>query len=155
MPDKHEHLIDLLRDVNREIGKHIHYVAANHGIPLPFLRITRQIAAEPGITVSELARKTGMVKSHVSNMIREMELRGWVEKQPDPADQRLIRLTVTSVTEREMAVIRQEIRHKLNELVADVPGSTADMLIVGLREVQAAIRQYDSQTAHPAEKRQA
>ncbi len=64
------------------MGKYVKDILATHDIPVTTMIITRELRNDPGITVSDLARKTGIVKSHISNLIREMDERGWVGKTP-------------------------------------------------------------------------
>ena len=54
----HEMLIDLLREVNRGIGKYVREILAEHDIPVTNMIMARQIGKAPGITISALARKT-------------------------------------------------------------------------------------------------
>ena len=135
----HEMLIDLLREVNRGIGKYVQEILAEHDIPVTNMIMARQIGKAPGITISALARKTGMAKSHVSNIIRELQQRGWVEKKEDAGDQRVIKLYLTPAAAEYLDTIRQDIRNKINELVADVPEQEALDLIKGLTDIKAAL----------------
>ena len=64
-------------------------------MPPPVFFMLREIVREPGITVSELARRVALVKSYVSRSVDLLVHRGYVRKEPDPLDQRLIRLYAT------------------------------------------------------------
>lgn len=73
MPNIHEELVELLREVNRGLGKFARDVLSEHGIPFAMLMISKQIKAEPGITISELARRSGIAKSHISKSIQDFD----------------------------------------------------------------------------------
>lgn len=136
-----ENLIDLLRDVNRGIGKYVKEVLAEHDIPITIGMISRQIASEPGITISELARRTGIAKSHISKNILELDKRGWVEKKADVADQRLLRLYLTPAANQHLAIARADVRQRINQLVAGISSEKTEELISGLAQIKVALDQ--------------
>lgn len=63
---------------------------------------------EPGLSQQALAARCFTAKSHVSNLLGEMESRGWVKREADPADGRVKRLVLTAagmrMAERTAAV---------------------------------------------------
>lgn len=142
MSSIHEELVSLLREVNRGLGKYPRQVLSEHGIPFSMMMISKQIKAEPGITISELARRTGIAKSHISNSIRDFDQRGWVEKRSDASDQRILRLYLTPSATEELALVGTKIRENLNALVADIPEQRARELVEGLSEIKSALEKY-------------
>ncbi len=139
MPNIHEELVELLREVNRGLGKFARDVLSEHGIPFAMLMISKQIKAEPGITISELARRTGIAKSHISKSIQDFDQRGWIEKRADARDQRILRLYLTPTATEELALVGSQIRNNFNVLVADIPEQRARELVAGLAEIKAAV----------------
>lgn len=133
MSHKHEVLADLLHEVNRKLMEQMREVVRRHEIPHAFMSIGRVLHREPGITVSELARRTGMAKSHVSKTIDELSRRGWVEKRADPDDQRLLRLYLTQSATDNWNRIRASMRGRLAELATEIPEETTAALIDGLQ----------------------
>lgn len=140
MPVQQELLIDLLQEVNRGLGEHIREVLAGHKIPVATMVIMRKIKAEPGTTVSELARRTGFAKSNVSNIIDELSRQGWVEKRTDPADHRLLRLHLTDSATDFLSVVKADIRRRISDLVSGISETRANELIEGLREIHEALK---------------
>lgn len=150
MPNIYEELVELLREVNRGLGRYPRELLAEHGIPFSMLMISRHIKAEPGITISELARRTGIAKSHISNSIRDFDQRGWVEKRSDASDQRILRLYLTQSATDELALVGSKIRQKLNALVADIPEQRARELVQGLEEIKLLIdKKQDNESPAP------
>ncbi len=136
---EHERLIDLLHDVNRKMAEHVREVFRGQEIPLAFRAVGAVLMSEPGVTVSGLARRTGMAKSHISNTVEELCRRGWVEKRGDPEDQRLLRLYLTpSAVEHRWRQVRDAMRERLAEVVAEIPDDQASALMDGLLALQAA-----------------
>lgn len=139
MSYKHEVLVDLLHDVQRKLAEQMRVVCQEHGIPPAFVVIGGALRGEPGITVSELARRTGMAKSHVSNTIEELARRGWVDKHTDPADQRLLRLHLTPSATDRWQQVRASMRGLLAELVAEIPEGQTAALVDGLQVLKALL----------------
>ena len=62
---------------------------------LSSMRLLAAVATHPGVTVSGLARLTGVPKSQVSVLMVRAERAGWVLREADPGDRRLVCLCVT------------------------------------------------------------
>lgn len=131
----HELLIELLRTINRSLSDEVKQLLAQHELPLSSMLITRQIKLEPGISLSELARKTGIAKSHVSNVIKDLTKRGWVEKQPDPRDQRLLRLFLSPLALHYLGIIGQDVRQHFSALLGDLSENRSLEIIKDLQEL--------------------
>lgn len=140
MPDNYELLVDLLRDVNRGISNYVKEILAKRDIPVAMGMIARHIGIAPGITVSELARRTGIAKSHVSKIIKDLEERGWVEKRESAEDQRLLLLYLTPSGHKSMSDARLEVRRSMNNLVADLTPEQVEVLSAGLTQIKDALK---------------
>lgn len=136
-----ELLIDLLQEVNRGFGEHMRDILAKHKLPILTMIITRQIKSEPGITISDLARRTSIAKSHISNIIEELSRRGLVEKRTDPLDHRILRLFLSNAATNHLGLVREEIKRRISCLVVGLSDTRTKELIEGLREIQAALEQ--------------
>lgn len=80
------------------IGKSIHRNMRNReSLPVtrPQLGVLWMTNQEPGLTVSELARRFMTAKSNISEMVERLCRGGLMEKKADDQDQRLVRLHVT------------------------------------------------------------
>lgn len=146
MADRHEELLELLHSVNRTIFDQIKDIFERHGIPSATIAIMHQIRRDEGITVSELARRTSIVKSHVSKTVEGLVEQGLVEKRTDPADQRLIRLhttekALTHFGPRSNSGPQTEIRERLSTIVAAMPDEQVAALTDGLRSLKAVLDQ--------------
>ncbi len=140
MSSQHEHLIELLREINRELSKHVKEVLVNQNLPGAMIPIARQIKEQPGITVSEISRRAGIAKSHVSNVIRELEKRGWVDKKPDSDDQRLIRIFLTPQAEKHLQLVQKEIREMFRSLGSGIPEQETLELVMALEKIKAVVQ---------------
>lgn len=143
----YEQLAELLHDINRGMGKYARDIFAANDLPFSLFVICKHIKAEPGITVSEMARRTGIAKSHISNQIRKLEERGWVEKRLDVNDQRIIRLYLSKEGSSEMVVMRNKIRQQFSSLLSEIPPQRAEELASDLAEIKTIIDKHREEIA--------
>lgn len=141
MTERHEPLVDLLQAVNRGMFELIRDVLDRHGLPVASRAVMHQISHTPGITLSEISRRTGMAKSHVSKTINGLEQQGLLERRPDPADQRAVRLHPTPRAAAHFAQFQAEMRERLSAVVAALPEERLDPVIAGLQALKTALGQ--------------
>ncbi|MFM1886796.1 MAG: hypothetical protein RL026_1953 [Pseudomonadota bacterium] len=79
-----DHMARIYRDLERATGA-----------PIALHRALSCIVADPGVPASTLARRLGVHNSAVSQLLRGLEARGWVERRRAPEDQRTVRLFAT------------------------------------------------------------
>ena len=74
-----------------------------------------------GARPTVLAQKSGVTKQAMSQLVRELETRGYVEQVPDPTDTRakIVRLTKRGVALREACLLA---RRELQTLAAETLG---------------------------------
>lgn len=137
---KHELLVDLLREVNRGLGKNIRYILVKHMISPATMIVMKQLELNQGITISGLARLTGIAKSHISHIVDDLVRQGWVEKRTDPADQRVLRIFPTEAAAAQLEIIHADIRQFLSKLVSGIPETRKVQIIEGLQDIQAALK---------------
>ena len=65
------------------------------------------------LTVTELAQRTGRTKSTISVLAGKLEKAGYLRREPDPADARLLRLRLTE--KGEALEITAEMHRKISE----------------------------------------
>jgi DNA-binding MarR family transcriptional regulator len=90
-----------------------------------------------GLRAGEVAANLGVSAASLSDSVRAVEARGWLQRAPDPADARASRLTLTA----EGAALAAKLDGPdsgLAQLVATLPEADADAL---LRAMQLLIRE--------------
>lgn len=136
---KHEQLVELLSEVNRGVIEYIRKDFKKRDMPFTLMIIMKEIWHEPGITISELARRSGIVKSHVSGMVEQGIALGRIEKRKDPADQRVVRLYVSESAMKPCQELRESMRQRLAELVSGFPEDKTEGLIEGLSALKTVL----------------
>jgi len=139
MTERHEILVELLQAVNRGIFDQVKDLLDKHGFPAASMLIMHQLKEHQGMTLSEVSRRTGLAKSHVSKTIDGLAEQGMIEKRLDTSDQRLIRLHTTDKAAQHFTPMRAEIRQRLSTLVALLPDEKVDSIVDGLQALKAIL----------------
>ncbi len=121
MPEPRAELGELWRSVNREILERLREAFRGCDLHFGVLFVLRSIHRQPGVTVGELTRQSGMVKSQVSKLVDQLVRRGYVRKESDPADQRLVRVYGTESGGATMAEMEERARHAWAGVMDAVP----------------------------------
>lgn len=130
--------------VNRELHERFRHTFKDLDIPPMTLMMMRQIELEPGVTVSELARRSSTVKSHVSKTVDQLAVQGLVEKRPDPQDQRLLRVYPTPAATAFKKQIEARAMAHWAEITADIPEADLAEVERGLRILLGALAKASS-----------
>jgi DNA-binding MarR family transcriptional regulator len=129
----------LLRDVNRGLFEMARRIKQQTGLPPLSIRVIGSILSVPGTTVSEIARETGMAKSHVSHLVARLSEEGFVEKRPDPEDQRLVRIYPTPAAREPLMQMRRAMREQLSAALGSIPSDQGAAVVEGLRVLKEAL----------------
>ena len=142
-----EQVIELLRVVARNLRRQYVAVATGQGFPMsgPYLVLLQEIAGHPGITVSELARLTGLPKSRVSVLVTRLVAERVVRKDPDEHDNRLVLLTITTEGHRRAAEWSVASRQAIGRLLQPLCDDELAAIAGGLTALQHAFRQAEEQ----------
>lgn len=108
-------------------------VRAAHGAVFQYLDDT-------GTTVSVLAERAQMTKQGMAELVRHLEVHGYVHRVPDPADRRA-KLVVPTDLGRDVIAIAQDLVPELERQVARLIGADrVDALRADLEAIRGAYR---------------
>ncbi|MGE5485915.1 MAG: MarR family winged helix-turn-helix transcriptional regulator [Ignavibacteriales bacterium] len=139
MAERLEVLRRLLKVVNRDVFDLTRDVFHRFGLPAPGMVVLAQAVESPGATISEIARRTGIAKSHISKTVEHLAEQGFLEKRPDPSDQRLVRIYATEKAERRSRQVEAAIREGLLTALSGLPSDRVEGVIDGLRVLHEAL----------------
>ena len=137
--------MELLRAVARSLRRQHVGLAAGQGFPLsgPHLALPQEIAGHPGVTVSELARLTGLPKSRVSVLMTRMVAERIARKNPDEHDSRLVLLNLTPEGHRRAAEWSAASRQAIGRLLRPLCDDELAVIASGLTALQRAFQQAE------------
>lgn len=139
MPELRKEIGELWRDVNREVHERFRQAFRQSEMPVIALVLLRTIGHHPGVTIGELARRSGTVKSHVSKTVERLERQGFVEKRQDPEDQRLVRLFLTHLADELTAEMESRAMVVWSGITDAVPEGQLHDVMRGLRILRDAL----------------
>jgi DNA-binding MarR family transcriptional regulator len=71
--------------------------------------------------ITELAARERVTQPGITLLVNRLEQRGWAERKTDPADRRVVRVSLTRDGEEVLARLRSEYRALLHEEMATLP----------------------------------
>lgn len=97
-------LADLIRDVSRGLRQRGSALAEPYGLSMHQLRAMRWIDREDGPRIGALARRMRMVNRSATDVVDDLEAKGYVRREPDATDRRA---TVVRLTESGQAALTE------------------------------------------------
>ncbi|WTL28996.1 MarR family transcriptional regulator [Streptomyces sp. NBC_01498] len=126
-------LADVLAGVQRMIRRRLRAGPAAPPLRGAQVDLLRLVAARPGIRVSAAARELYLAGNSVSTLVNQLSRRGYLRRDTDPADGRVVRLAPTRAAvsrlagweARRSALVREQVARLTEEeraaLAAAVP----------------------------------
>jgi DNA-binding MarR family transcriptional regulator len=135
----------LTRVVNLTARPFVETLSRTHHLSLNEWRTMVVLASHPGVAARDVAEATGLDKMSVSRAIASLERQGRLQREPDPADARSSRLTLSAAGQALYRTIGTLAAQREAQLFAGISaaeraamGATIDRLIAALGEVSAS-----------------
>lgn len=140
MIDYPAEVMQLWHQVNQEMHERLRQVFLELKLPPLAPILLQEVCEKPGITVSELARRTDIAKSHVSRMLDTMTADGCLTKQSDPQDQRLVRVYPTDLAAERLKELNTRLAASWAEATAGLTTAEVESVISGLQTLLSALQ---------------
>jgi DNA-binding MarR family transcriptional regulator len=95
-------------------------ILARHGVSMWGYAVLGGLAGGPMRTQAALAASIGADKTRLIPVLDDLQERGLIEREPDPADRRVRLLGLTSEGRRLQRVVQADVRAAEEELLAGV-----------------------------------
>ena len=114
-------------------------VLERHGLTMWGYVVLLGLGDEPVYTQAALAKKIRADKTRIIGVLDELQQRGLIRRDPDPADRRarLVSLTPTGRTTRDQA--QREIQEQENRLLAQLPAADRKVFLRSLRTLSESV----------------
>ena len=96
-------VLEEFRLIFKTVRRHFQSVEAKAGVSGAQVWVLAQVAGQPDIRVTELARALAIHQTTASNLVDRLDSAGMLQRRRDPADQRVVRLRVTAAGRRALA----------------------------------------------------
>ena len=121
-------LVDRMRALYRELEQVT-------GAPITLHRALVVIGNDPGLPASRLATRLGMQRPAVSQMLKNMEFRGWIERRRSASDQRAVQIHCTSVGRRVLQATSGRAVVTLQRAVCNLRDEELEKLAAGVEKL--------------------
>jgi DNA-binding MarR family transcriptional regulator len=112
-------------------------------LPLPQLRLLGILERHDGARMSEISEKLGVALSTATQMADRLTARGWVRRESDPDDRRVVRLALTEEGLRIAAERRTDRRARLQAMLGALEPEARERVVAALETLHQAARALD------------
>jgi len=111
------------------------------GLTLPRLWVLVHIESQPGLTMSELARRMTLSRSAITALVDELVKAEWVVREADASDRRVIRLYLTPDGRDTMNRALDVRVAVVDDALQRLPAGEGDALLAGLEKLARELMQ--------------
>jgi DNA-binding MarR family transcriptional regulator len=113
-------------------------ILAAHDLPMWGYIVLTALRDEPMRTQAALARSIGADKTRIIGVLDDLQERGLIEREPDPADRRVRLLRLTGAGRRLHGKVRSAIRKQEDRLLSELPAGDRAAFLRALRRLDPA-----------------
>jgi DNA-binding MarR family transcriptional regulator len=139
-------LVDRMRTLYRELEQMT-------GAPITWHRALVCIGAEPGLPASRLAAQLGMQRSAVSQLLKGMSARGWIERRRSLEDQRSVQVHPTAEGRQILQATAGRAVFTLQRAVCSLPQKELEQLIGSVELLLTQLPEQNGAPPPPARRR--
>jgi DNA-binding MarR family transcriptional regulator len=121
-------LVDRMRALYRDLEQVT-------GAPITLHRALVVVGNDPGLPASRLATQLGMQRPAVSQMLKNMEFRGWIERRRSATDQRAVQIHCTPVGRRVLQATSGRAVVTLQRAVCNLRDEQLENLATGVEKL--------------------
>ncbi|WP_062992952.1 MarR family winged helix-turn-helix transcriptional regulator [Nocardia anaemiae] len=139
MPEKRPDLAAMIAPLGRALAAAELPILERHGLTMWGYVVLLGLGDEPVYTQAALAKKIRADKTRIIGTLDELQQRGLIRRDPDPADRRarLISLTPAGRTTRDQA--QRDIQEQENQLLSQLPAADRKSFLRSLQTLWASV----------------
>lgn len=147
---EHPHTTYLIGRLDRIIRRALEEKLRPHGVTLLGYTALTVLAARPGLSNAQLARRSFMTPQGMNQAVAVLAERGLVRRSPDSSNRRRQRIELTDAGQRVVARCTASVEEYEQTLLAALGPAAREHLNALLRNVVESNRQQPDRTpAHP------
>jgi DNA-binding MarR family transcriptional regulator len=134
-----ERLADALVSLQRALLRSVRAFVAQQGVEPRLVPILLYVYQHPGATVSEIARGMQESKGNLSPLIERLATAGWLVKQRDPSDRRLLRVHLSEASRTRATTLRRAYHQHLESLFVGLSPERAEAALALFAELEGRL----------------
>ena len=142
-------LAQLVSRVCRLSGERLRIIIEGIGLHKGQAFILLQVCKKPGMAQNEIAHRLHISPATVTNSLKRLERDGWITRQRDPQDQRVVQVYLTAKAE----ALHEKIRESFAMLDAELREVLTDKEAQELSRLLISVHDRLGLSASPKEKR--
>jgi DNA-binding MarR family transcriptional regulator len=133
----HAELLYLMHELSRLISVHFDRVMAQHQLTHSQWWALMHIFEQEGATQSELAAIMQLGRASAGSVIERLETKGWVERRPDPSDNRVRRVYLKDAVVPVFHLMNEEGQKVFRTWLKDISRDAEERVLETLRTIKA------------------
>ena len=114
---------------------HMDVIQREFNIPLSHVQVMAMLNDHGPMNVSEISRRLGIAKPNITPLIDRLIRDGFVERQRDQQDRRMVNIRLCPAGEERLAQIRAKMRDLVGEWAVSLTATELRMLNDSLRNI--------------------
>lgn len=100
------------------------------------VRLLYELAHRQGVTAAELSADLTLDPGYLSRILAKFEKRGWIHREPSPADRRQILLTLTSKGSATLAPLEERSNQQVEQMLAQISSPAQAQLLGAMQRIE-------------------
>ncbi|HZW83707.1 MAG TPA: MarR family transcriptional regulator [Candidatus Deferrimicrobium sp.] len=138
---KAEEISVLLKTINKKIHMEYHKIIDSYGITVPQMFVLRALIKEGNLPISEISKRLSLTNSTTSGIVDRLEKEGYVERNRDEKDRRIVYVCLSEKAQRMKCEIPVLGPDYFSDSMKDLGPEKIDQIIDSLTIL--ANHQYD------------
>jgi DNA-binding MarR family transcriptional regulator len=138
VPDDRPDLAAMVARLARALIEAERPILAAHELPMWGYIVLSALRDEPMRTQAALARSIGADKTRIIAVLDDLQERGLIEREPDPADRRVRLLRLTAAGRLLHGTVRSAIRRQEEQLLGELPAADQTAFLRVLQQLDPA-----------------
>ena len=129
-------LIELTRDVSVNIGTTFLPIVSKYDLTLIQAQILREVNDNKNLSIGSLAKIMNIQSGNTSSMCKQLEKKGYLQRQRDKSDERVVKITLTDKGISTIDEINDIIKEKYSSILSDESSNDLHDIISGLQNLK-------------------
>lgn len=110
----------LIGRTDRVVKRRLTEALAPHGITLPLFTAMSVLQARGSLSNAQLAERSFMSPQSANEIVKTMEAKGWVVREPDPTHGRIVQLSLTAAAQTLLARCDETVKQLEAEMLEGI-----------------------------------